>query len=83
MSLELASCRFAFEQTLARSLQELLDYVGDDIEEVMAQSFQVSYQDVFGNVVSHNLIPSGDTVMVNKQNRQVSRPCLRHSSMYI
>ena len=57
-------------QTLARSLQQLLDFEGD-VEETFAQSFQISYQDVFGDLVTHPLKPDGDTCPVTNNNRQV------------
>ena len=35
------------------------------------QPFQISYQDVFGSTISHDLKENGSTIMVNNCNRQV------------
>ncbi|XP_014676570.1 PREDICTED: ubiquitin-protein ligase E3A-like [Priapulus caudatus] len=56
--------------TLARSLQELLDYEGDDVEDVFMQTFRVSYTDVFGANLTQHLKPDGDKIPVTKDNRQ-------------
>ena len=58
-------------QTLAKSLQQLLDYDGDDIEDVFMQSFSIGYKDVFGSDLSHDLKDRGGEVMVNQGNKQV------------
>ncbi|XP_055316657.1 ubiquitin-protein ligase E3A isoform X2 [Sitodiplosis mosellana] len=55
---------------LYKSLQDILDYDGDDIEDVFMQTFQISYQDVFGNIVMHDLKENGDTIYVNQTNKQ-------------
>lgn len=54
------------------SLKAILDYDGDDIEDVFMQTFRISYQDVFGNVLTHDLIENGDLILVNHDNKQVN-----------
>ena len=46
-------------QTLYRSLQSMLEYSGDDMEDVFMQTFQVGYTDVFGANLTHDLRPNG------------------------
>lgn len=55
--------------SLAKGLQQLLDYKGDDMEEVFVQSFRITYKDVFGTVLSHDLKEHGDTILVNQDNK--------------
>lgn len=55
--------------SLAKGLQQLLDYKGDDMEEVFVQSFRITYQDVFGTMLSHDLKEHGDTILVNQDNK--------------
>ncbi|KAG0432736.1 hypothetical protein HPB47_020562, partial [Ixodes persulcatus] len=54
---------------LASGLQQLLDYSGEDMEETFVQSFRISYQDVFGSVLSHDLKENGDSLLVNQDNK--------------
>lgn len=56
--------------TLYRSLKSLLDYQEADMEEVFMQTFKISYNDVFGEVVEHELKPGGGDVVVGQQNKQ-------------
>ena len=42
-----------------------------DIEDVFMQSFEISYQDVFGSTITHDLKENGSKVMVSAANRQV------------
>ncbi|XP_032229698.2 probable E3 ubiquitin-protein ligase HECTD2 isoform X2 [Nematostella vectensis] len=53
---------------LARGLKELLSYEGD-VENDLCQTFQVSFTS-YGEVVTHNLKPKGDTIPVTNTNRQ-------------
>ena len=39
-------------QSVHRSLQSMLDYTGDDFEEVFCQPFQISYTDLFGSTIT-------------------------------
>ena len=50
----------------------MLEYEGDDLEDVFMQSFQVSYKDVFGCDLTHELKEKGADVHVNQQNKKVS-----------
>lgn len=56
---------------LYKSLRDILEYDGDDMEDVFMQTFQISYQDVFGDILTHNLKENGDTIYVNQTNKQV------------
>lgn len=55
-----------------KGLKELLEYEGDDIEEVFMQTFKVSYHDVFGATITHELKENGDNILVNQSNKHVS-----------
>ncbi|KAJ1525999.1 hypothetical protein ONE63_009178 [Megalurothrips usitatus] len=59
-----------WNNTLYKGLTELLEYEGDDIEDVFSQTFRVCHQDVFGSVLHHDLKEGGEQVPVNKQNRR-------------
>ena len=48
----------------------MLDYA-DDVQETFMQTFGISYTDVFGSTISHNLKPDGDKIPVTNANRQV------------
>uniref|UniRef100_A0A8D1KSM4 HECT-type E3 ubiquitin transferase n=1 Tax=Sus scrofa TaxID=9823 RepID=A0A8D1KSM4_PIG len=52
-----------------RSLQELLDYPGEDIEETFCLNFTIC-RESYGVVEQKKLIPGGDRVTVCKENRQ-------------
>lgn len=58
--------------TIYNSLCEMLDYEGDDMEDVFMQTFNISYTDVFGNVMTHELKENGENVLVNQDNVHVS-----------
>ncbi|ALC43709.1 Ube3a [Drosophila busckii] len=55
--------------TLYKSLKDLLDYQGQDMEEVFEQTFKISYSNVFGEVVEHELVPNGGDVLVGQHNK--------------
>ncbi|KAM4834292.1 putative E3 ubiquitin-protein ligase HERC3 isoform 4-T4 [Thomomys bottae] len=55
--------------TEGRSLQELLDYPGEDIEETFCLNFTIC-RESYGVVEQKKLIPGGDGVAVCKGNRQ-------------
>uniref|UniRef100_A0A5F5PRD1 HECT-type E3 ubiquitin transferase n=1 Tax=Equus caballus TaxID=9796 RepID=A0A5F5PRD1_HORSE len=55
--------------TEGRSLQELLDYPGEDIEETFCLNFTIC-RESYGVVEQKKLIPEGDKVTVCKDNRQ-------------
>ncbi|XP_066891603.1 probable E3 ubiquitin-protein ligase HERC3 isoform X7 [Kogia breviceps] len=54
--------------TEGRSLQDLLDYPGEDIEETFCLNFTIC-RESYGVVEQKQLIPGGDTVAVCKENR--------------
>lgn len=54
--------------TLANSMQSILDYADDDIEDVFNLTFEVS-REVFGEVQSVALKPGGDKIPVTQQNK--------------
>ncbi|XP_033122180.1 ubiquitin-protein ligase E3A-like [Anneissia japonica] len=56
------------QPTIARSLQDLLDYEGD-VEETFCQTFQISLN-CFSEVFTVDLIPNGSQVFVTNKNRQ-------------
>uniref|UniRef100_A0A8B9YG25 HECT-type E3 ubiquitin transferase n=1 Tax=Bos mutus grunniens TaxID=30521 RepID=A0A8B9YG25_BOSMU len=55
--------------TEGRSLQELLDYPGEDIEETFCLNFTIC-RESYGVIEQKKLIPGGDEVTVCKENRQ-------------
>ncbi|KAL2913025.1 putative E3 ubiquitin-protein ligase [Polyrhizophydium stewartii] len=57
------------QPSLARGLQQLLDYTGDDVEDVFCRTFVAEYE-AFGEIVQEPLIPDGATVPVTSQNKQ-------------
>ena len=64
-------------QTLAKSLQDLLDYTEDDIYDVFMQTFQIGYKDVFGSSLTHDLKENGNQIHVTQENKQVCKKGLR------
>ena len=57
----------------------MLDFEGD-VENTFMQTFRISYTDVFGATLSHDLKDSGDDTRVTKENRQVL--CNKKPRMY-
>ncbi|KAH8264770.1 hypothetical protein KR038_000306, partial [Drosophila bunnanda] len=57
--------------TLYKSLKSMLDYQGQDMEEVFDQTFKISYSNVFGEMVEHELVPHGKDVLVGQHNKQL------------
>lgn len=54
--------------TMANSLQSLLDYGGNDVEEVFCLTFSVD-RDIYGEKVTIPLKPNGDTISVTRENK--------------
>ncbi|XP_037933955.1 probable E3 ubiquitin-protein ligase HERC4 isoform X2 [Teleopsis dalmanni] len=54
---------------LANSMQSILDYEGDDFEEIFDLNFEIS-QDIFGEVTSVPLKPGGENIKVTSLNRK-------------
>lgn len=55
---------------LEHSLKEMLDYEGEEFEDIFMQTFQISYKDVFGSVVTQELKEGGDKIPVTQHNKQ-------------
>uniref|UniRef100_A0A674ITA9 HECT-type E3 ubiquitin transferase n=1 Tax=Terrapene triunguis TaxID=2587831 RepID=A0A674ITA9_9SAUR len=55
--------------TEGRSLQQLLDYPGDDVEETFCLNFTIC-RESYGVTEQKKLIPEGDKITVQKDNRQ-------------
>uniref|UniRef100_A0A8D8TSC2 Ubiquitin-protein ligase E3A n=1 Tax=Cacopsylla melanoneura TaxID=428564 RepID=A0A8D8TSC2_9HEMI len=59
-----------FNPVLFSGLMELLEYEGNDIEDVFMQTYRISFTDPFGSVLSHDLKPDGDSILVNQENKK-------------
>ncbi|XP_028163894.1 ubiquitin-protein ligase E3A [Ostrinia furnacalis] len=55
---------------LYNGLKDMLEYTGDDLEEVYYQTFRICYNDVFGNNIFHDLKKDGDSIFVTQDNKQ-------------
>lgn len=55
---------------IGNSLAHLLEYDGDDVENMFALTFEVTYQGLFDKVQSVELIPNGANVPVTNKNRE-------------
>ncbi|XP_040274077.1 probable E3 ubiquitin-protein ligase HERC3 isoform X2 [Bufo bufo] len=55
--------------TEGRSLQELLDYPGEDVEETFCLNFTIC-RESYGLAEMKPLVPGGDQITVNKENRK-------------
>ncbi|KPI91170.1 Ubiquitin-protein ligase E3A [Papilio xuthus] len=56
--------------SLYNGLKDMLDYSGDDLEEVYYQTFRICYKDVFGNNLFHDLKEEGDSLFVTQANKR-------------
>nr|CDS26717.2 ubiquitin protein ligase E3A [Hymenolepis microstoma] len=56
--------------SLAHGLQALLDYNGDNFEDDHCINFVVNYKDMFGQAMTHELIPNGASIPVTMATRQ-------------
>ncbi|XP_026765409.2 ubiquitin-protein ligase E3A [Galleria mellonella] len=59
-----------WNSTLYRGLKDMLEYTGDDLEEVYYQTFRICHQDVFGNNIFHDLKENGDSIFVTQENKK-------------
>jgi len=59
-----------FKPTVWNGLNELLNYTGNDMEDVFMQPFQVSYTDLFGSTITVDLKEGGANLMVNQDNKK-------------
>jgi hypothetical protein len=49
----------------------MLDYEGEDFEDVFMQTFLLSYKDVFGSTITQELKEKGNEIPVTKLNKKV------------
>ncbi len=56
--------------SIGNSLARLLEYEGDDVEDVFCLTYQISYQGLFDKAIAVDLIPNGANVAVTNKNRQ-------------
>ena len=59
-----------FKPSVWNGLNELLNYAGEDMEEVFMQPFQVSYTDLFGSTITVDLKEGGKDILVNQSNKK-------------
>jgi len=59
-----------FKQSVWKGLNDLLEYSGEDMEEVFMQPFQISYTDLFGSMITTNLKDGGADILVNQENKR-------------
>lgn len=64
-----------FRPQIARTMRMLLEYAGDDFEDVFGLNFTVTYES-WGTNKTQELVPGGADKPVTLANRKV-RPCLR------
>ncbi|XP_055705986.1 ubiquitin-protein ligase E3A isoform X2 [Phlebotomus papatasi] len=55
---------------LFRSLKAMLEDDESDMEAVYMQTFEINYQDVFGNVLRHELKPNGRDIPVTQETKK-------------
>nr|XP_018911277.1 PREDICTED: probable E3 ubiquitin-protein ligase HERC4 isoform X2 [Bemisia tabaci] len=53
---------------MAKSLQDILDYKGDDLQDVFSLNFEIS-REVFGEVIVKPLKPNGENIPVTQENK--------------
>lgn len=59
-----------FKPSVWTGLNELLEYTGDDMEEVFMQPFMISYKDLFGTTVTEDLKKDGANILVSQANKR-------------
>jgi len=59
-----------FKPSVWSGLNQLLEYTGDDMEEVFMQPFLISYKDLFGSSITENLKEGGADILVNQTNKR-------------
>nr|XP_054753405.1 probable E3 ubiquitin-protein ligase HECTD2 [Lytechinus pictus] len=57
------------QPSLGRGIKEMLEYEGDDVEDVFCQTFQVSHSSM-GDVLTIDLVLNGSNIPVTNQNRE-------------
>ena len=61
---------YDWNPNLHQSLSKMLQDDESDFEEVYMQNFEISYKDVFDNVITHELKENGSTLMVTQDNKR-------------
>lgn len=61
----------------------MLEYEGEDLEDVFMQLFKIGYKDVFGCDLIYEFKEKGVDIYVNYSNRQVSVFCSVKEYIYI
>ncbi|XP_054709965.1 ubiquitin-protein ligase E3A-like [Uloborus diversus] len=56
--------------SLYKGLQDLMAYKEDDMENVFLQAFRITYKDVFGTVLVHDLKDDGEKILVNQSSKE-------------
>ncbi|CAN8072825.1 unnamed protein product [Agarophyton chilense] len=56
--------------SIGRSMRHLQEYEGNDVEEVFALRFEISYENLFGNEVTVELKENGANTTVTNENRE-------------
>jgi len=59
-----------FKQSVWKGLNDLLEYSGDDMEDIFMQPFQISYTDLFGSLITTDLKEGGADIIVNQSNKR-------------
>jgi ubiquitin-protein ligase E3 A len=59
-----------FKPEVARNLKMMLEYKGDDFEDVFSLDFTVTRTSTWGEVKTEDLVPNGATISVTKANRK-------------
>lgn len=54
---------------LYNSLKQLLEDNESNLEDVFMQTFRISYEDVFGSIIYHDLKENGDDIKVTQENK--------------
>lgn len=57
--------------SMANSLKSLLDYDGNDMEEVFGLAFDIN-RDIWGDIITVELKPNGSNIPVTQENKFVS-----------
>eukprot|EP00092_Neocalanus_flemingeri_P033596 GFUD01036523.1.p1 GENE.GFUD01036523.1~~GFUD01036523.1.p1 ORF type:complete len:884 (-),score=250.21 GFUD01036523.1:199-2850(-) len=59
-----------FKQSVWKGLDDLLEYSGDDMEDVFMQPFQINYTDIYGTMITTDLKEGGADIVVSQANKR-------------
>jgi len=59
-----------FKQSVWKGLNDLIEYSGEDMEDVFMQPFQISYTDLFGSMITTDLKEGGADIIVSQANKR-------------